>query len=247
MKTKFTLTLLLCGLSIMATAQVNLKITYDASQSGAACQPLGATKIYMHSGAGTTSPTAAWEHVIGNWGMDDGIGEMTNTGTDTWEITIEAYSYYGITEGPDSIIKSIGLVFRNEDGSLEGKDANCTDIFIRGIDGTTPTVENSDATPFGGVTVEKLTGTSINAPAAGLNNIDVFPTPATTGAVITFEALGSVDYRMVLTNTVGQVVATQQVTGERVFVPRNNLPAGMYFATLQNAEGNSATVRVLFR
>jgi len=64
------------GLSTLGFAQ-NLTITYDASQSGADCQPLGQSTMYMWSGAGTSSPTAGWEHVVRNWGQNDGIGQMT--------------------------------------------------------------------------------------------------------------------------------------------------------------------------
>ncbi len=236
-------TLLLAVLVAGAAFGQTLTITYDATMSGAACQPLGAAKMYMHSGAGYTDATAAWETVIGNWGMDDGIGEMTNVGTDMWEIMIDPNAYYGISS--DTTILSIGLVFRNADGTLEGKDAACTDIFIRGVDSATPTAENTDGTAFAGLTVQKTTG--IDAPIAGLSNIEVFPAPATSYAVVTFDAEVQRAYTLTLTNTMGQVVRTQPVLGNRVVLERNSLPAGMYFATLADAEGNSATVRVLYR
>ena len=74
-------------ISISTMAQVSIEprcfkdtdeivITYDATKGTTGL--IGATKVYMHSGVITDSPTGtSWQYVIGNWGADDGIGEMT--------------------------------------------------------------------------------------------------------------------------------------------------------------------------
>ena len=47
---------------------------------------------------GTLVPVSSspWENTIGNWGMDDGVGEMTETADDIWEIqTYDPSTYRG--------------------------------------------------------------------------------------------------------------------------------------------------------
>ena len=110
------------------TAEDAIRIIYDATKGTTGL--VGAAKVYMHSGVILDSPAGtSWQNVIGNWGQDDGIGLMTKvTGeTDKWEITLSPREYFNVPSAP---IYRIGLVFRNADGSKEGKtDAN-TDIFI---------------------------------------------------------------------------------------------------------------------
>jgi hypothetical protein len=244
MKTKFTLTLVTLALAATAFGQANFRITYDANFSGAACQPLGANKIYIHSGAGITDENSAWNVTIGNWGADDGIGEMTNTGTDTWEIEFNLYDYYGLAEGTD-IIYGLGMVFRNEDGTLEGKDDACADIFVRGIEAGDITVENSDGTPFSGATAGFIVS-GLNDVLKGVSNISIFPSPATEAAVLTFSTSTNNRYDLILTNATGQQIATQRVLGTQAVIERNGLPAGLYFATLVDDQGGRATRRFVF-
>ncbi|MBU1718548.1 MAG: T9SS type A sorting domain-containing protein, partial [Bacteroidetes bacterium] len=102
----------------------SLTITYNATSgvSGLA----GATSVYMHSGA-ELHTGGGWQYPIGNWGMDDGLGKMTNVGQDLWQITINPVNYYGYNA--DSILHGIFMVFRNDDGSLTGKNELNDDIW----------------------------------------------------------------------------------------------------------------------
>ena len=77
--------------------------------------------------------------------MDDGLGQMTNIGTDLWQITIEPYAYYGLA--PGTSINGLFMVFRNADGTQTGKDDLDNDIFLD-LSGSTPT------SAFSGVTAE---------------------------------------------------------------------------------------------
>lgn len=91
---------------------------------------VGATKVYMHSGVILSSETGtSWQNVIGNWGSDDGVGEMTKVAgeSDKWEITIDPRTYYNVPSAP---VYRIGMVFRNADGSDEGKSDSNSDIFV---------------------------------------------------------------------------------------------------------------------
>lgn len=117
----------------------SLEITYDATQgvSGLA----GAGKVYLHSGAEMV-PFGGWQHVVGNWGQDDGVGEMQPLGNDRWRIRVLPHAYYGYssTATPNGIF----MVFRNADGSSTGKDDNGDDIWL-------DMGQDPPASAFGGV------------------------------------------------------------------------------------------------
>lgn len=242
MKTKFTLAFALFCMAATAFGQNNFRITFDANFAGAACQPLGAAKIYAHSGIDTITG-GSWSIVVGNWGADDGIGEMTSTGTDTWQIDFNIFDYYGVPEGTD--IYSIGIVFRNEDGTLEGKDDNCADIFIYGVEtgnNADISVENSDNSPFAGVTAAWTT-TGIGNTPNGVSNIKISPNPVQDAAVFSFTNANSGSFDLTITNAMGQIMSTQRVIGNQAIIERNDMPAGMYFAVLTDDKGGIVSRR----
>ena len=103
----------------------SLTIIYDATQGQT--QLVGANKVYMHSGYQLIpfGPVVGW---VGNWGQDDGLGQMTNIGTDLWKITINIHNYYNIAS--NLAVNALEMVFRNADGTQEGKDDNGANIFL---------------------------------------------------------------------------------------------------------------------
>lgn len=76
-------------------------------------------KVYLHSGVSTdVSNATAFTRTVGNWGADDGVGEMTlkEGTTNTWEITIaSAESFYGVLDTED--VFGLNFLFRSADGS----------------------------------------------------------------------------------------------------------------------------------
>ena len=68
-------------------------------------------------------PEEPW---VGNWGEDDGVGEMVSLGSEQWAITIAPGDYYGYG---DVEINGLFMVFRNADGSSEVKNGT-DDIFV---------------------------------------------------------------------------------------------------------------------
>ncbi len=126
--------------------ELYINITYDATKGTTGL--VGSEKVYLHSGAGTSGPGSAWEVVIGNWGQDDGVGEMYEIADDLWQITVNA-EYYGLAAG--TTIYGIGMVFRNAAGNLEGKDYNNQDMFIREINTGSPLVQQANGDPFDGL------------------------------------------------------------------------------------------------
>jgi 1,4-alpha-glucan branching enzyme len=107
----------------------SITITVDINSTATDCDGItNPNKVYLHSGVGTNSNP--WTYVIGNWGQDDGVGEMTDMGGGLWQITIVPETYYGLTSAQASTITRMGMVFRNETGTQEFKDNGCTDFFF---------------------------------------------------------------------------------------------------------------------
>ena len=105
-----------------ADGDQEIKIIYDATQGTAGL--VGESVVYMHSGVVTDGPEGEdWNNVIGNWGQDDGVGKMSPVSgqSDLWEITLSptARDYYGVSEG--TTMFRLSMVFRNANGSKEGK------------------------------------------------------------------------------------------------------------------------------
>lgn len=115
-----------------STFEVTDQVTITVSLSQAQCNtiPSNATKVYMHAGIGTDANP--WGNVVGNWGQDDGVGQMTNMGG-SFSITLTPSVYFNLT--PEQIASStkMGLVFRTANGQGEMKNpvaGACQDFFI---------------------------------------------------------------------------------------------------------------------
>ena len=110
-----------------ATAGPNdqVTITFDAAAGNA--QLKGASKIYIHHGVVTDKTDGTdWKYVKGNWGKDDGVGEMTKVSgeTDKWEIsfTPSVREYFAVPSGTN--IFRLSMVFRSADGEVKGTAAS---------------------------------------------------------------------------------------------------------------------------
>ncbi len=108
----------------------SITITVDLNSTDTDCNGLNnPSKVYMHSGIGDNSNAFGF-NVVGNWGQDDGVGEMSNNGDGTWSITITPETYYGLNTTQVENATQIGAVFRNANGSEELKATGCNDFFI---------------------------------------------------------------------------------------------------------------------
>lgn len=134
----------LSALTTGTTAVDSIRIVYDATQGVSGL--VGASEVYFHSGTQLVPFENVWADTVGNWGQDDGVGEMTPLGNDLWEITIHVPTYYDNTGGSNII--GLWMVFRNGDGTATGKDDNNNDIFVE--------TSNGNASTFGGVTVTDI-------------------------------------------------------------------------------------------
>lgn len=107
----------------------SVTITVYSNSTATDCNHFNSpTKVYMHSGVG--DDTNNWQYVVGNWGQDDGVGEMTDNGDGSWSISFVPQTYFGLNSSQAASITKMGMVFRNEDGSQEFKDNGCQDFII---------------------------------------------------------------------------------------------------------------------
>lgn len=139
---KYYLAILFIGIFLMSNAQVtitpnpfevdeSITITLNTNSSATDCNQFNnPTKVYMHSGVGDGG-NAFGISVTGNWGQDDGVGEMTNQGGGVYSITIVPETYYNLTPQQASNVIQMGMVFRNEDGTQEYKANGCQDFIFQ--------------------------------------------------------------------------------------------------------------------
>lgn len=112
-----------------ATADQNVTINFNAAGTPLA----GETKVYAHAGVVTTNTNSPgggdWRFVKGNWGQDNGVGQMTAVAgqTNQWQLVLNpsARAYFGVPAGTN--VFWLAMVFRNADGSKQ----TSPDIFVR--------------------------------------------------------------------------------------------------------------------
>jgi hypothetical protein len=167
-KLHFLVACLICSLALSAQTNTGfLQVTLHKNLLPAVCNLSNDTNgVYIHSGLGYTSNTAAWEAVVGHWGMHDGVGAMTKVDSNTYTMCMNVRDYYTNLANPDSMhggvgigpfpaggtAYNIGCVFRVAgpcplDGQGKpqcgfqggiGKDPSCKDIFINDLTLTQP-------------------------------------------------------------------------------------------------------------
>lgn len=245
------------GISISPEGD-SLTIIYDATQGQTGL--VGATDVYMHSTYESLpfgGPVAPW---TGNWGLDDGLGQMSVAGNNVWRITINVNDYYGIDAGTP--VNGLFIVFRNADGTQTGKDGSGNDIFLN-LSGFTP------ISSFGGITgLVETSGYNGILWSNGATTPTISVTQAGTYSVIAFSEAGcnAVDSITVTTASAPSVnlgpdqticnsqsislnagagSATYLWTHGPVTPSVNVFFGGTYSVTVTNAEGCSATDQII--
>ena len=112
------------------TADEQVTIIYDATKGISGLKD--AEKVYMHSGIVLSGPEGtAWNNVVGNWGQDNGMGEMIAVEGEPgkWQITIPSIREYYSVEGGVPVFR-LGMAFRSADGTKTGKSETDGDIFV---------------------------------------------------------------------------------------------------------------------
>lgn len=111
-----------------ATQFDQVTIVYDASKGNKALQ--GQSTVYAHTGVITnlSATPNSWRYVQGNWGTDDAKVKMTNLGNNLFSITYTINTFYSIPQG-EQVLK-LAFVFRNQSGSIVGRETDGSDIFV---------------------------------------------------------------------------------------------------------------------
>ena len=100
------------------TMDDEITITYDATLGSGGL--VGVTPVYAHTGIITSAGGPGnWQNVQGNWGTADANVVMAPIGNDKHLIKFVPRDFYSIDEGEEVV--QLAFVFRNEDGSKEGK------------------------------------------------------------------------------------------------------------------------------
>ena len=90
--------------------------------------------VYVHAGLITSnsSSDSDWKYVFTNWGQANPDWKMTPVAGQpdvySWDIAPSIRAKYNVTD-PTEAVEKLAFVFRNADGSLEGKDDGGADIF----------------------------------------------------------------------------------------------------------------------
>jgi 1,4-alpha-glucan branching enzyme len=207
-------------------------IYYDASQGTSGLE--GAAKVYMHAGVVTAGPTSTeWKYVKGNWGKDDGVGQMEKVaGQDNlWKITLPSPREYFAVPANETIYR-IGMVFRNADGSREGKSAQNGDIFVQVYEGFALSISQPQESTLFANSGEQITvEAQASAPATITvrNNGQLVQTQTnTTSITYSFTFSGANDReRIVISATDGTSTSADSVDVlKRVTSPAAQLPSG---------------------
>jgi hypothetical protein len=218
--------------------QNDLRITYDANQG--VSQLAGANKVYMYSGAVTSSPSASWEWIIGSPNQDDGIGLMTPLGNNMWSICIDPLNYYssgvaGVIPAGTPIL-AIDMYFRNENGTATGNNFNGSYIIVDMS--TTPPSSN-----FSGVVASSCAVGEKEVPLKDfvMNN---FPNPVKSTTILTYNLKNHADKVVIrVFDVIGQSVKTFNQDSKKAGLYKINwngendkgvmLKNGLYFYSLE--------------
>ncbi len=115
------------------TVDQELTITFDATQGSGGLANCNCD-VYLHTGVITnqSSSSSDWRYVPTQWGVANAAWRLTpvpgqpNKYTYTFSPTVQAYFNVPAAE----MIQQVAFVFRNADGTLEGKGTGGTDIFV---------------------------------------------------------------------------------------------------------------------
>ena len=115
------------------TADESVIVYFDATQGTGGLANCNC-EVYVHTGLITSFSTSSsdWKHVFTSWGQANPDWQMDPVAGQpnvySYEITPNIREKYNVTN-PDEEIQKLAFVFRNGDGSLEGKDEGGSDIF----------------------------------------------------------------------------------------------------------------------
>lgn len=193
---------------------------HAAEGNGALANQAATAALYAHTGVitNTSASDSDWQYAP-TWLDNSEKYRLQYVSPNLWKLDIgDIHTYYGITN-PDVVVRKLAFVFRNANGTLEGKGPGNTDIFVdvessRLLLSISSTIGGNIVTP--GNEKAKLTLTA-NQPAdltleVNGTAIGSASASATLTADYTFAAPGSYTVRGTARN------ASETVTAEETFI-----------------------------
>ena len=110
---------------VFATQNDVVTITYNAAQGNG--DLTGIIPVYMHTGV-ILEGENGWQNVQGNWGTADPNVLMTPIGNNIHQKTIDIADFYNLQ--PGDVVLQLSFVFRNAGGTIVGRAADGSDIFV---------------------------------------------------------------------------------------------------------------------
>lgn len=156
----------------------DVTIFFHADQGNKGLMGLdGSQKIYAHTGV-LVNGGNDWKYAP-TWGDNSVKYELTYVSENLWKLYIgDIRTYYGITDPAEKVTR-LAFVFRNSNGSKEGKGTGNSDIFLdvvdsglqiaieTGFEGNLITPENADVTFKVGTTKTADIALSVNGEEIG--------------------------------------------------------------------------------
>ena len=223
----------------------NITIYYDATSGNG--DLTGVVPIYAHTGVITnlSSSNTDWQHVQGNWGQVDASVLMTPLGNNMHSITINPQTFYEL--GGGEVVSKLAFVFRNQNGSIVGRNADGSDIYMDiyqdGFNAgfTVPGVNSTivdPATNFDITCASSATATI----TLTVNGSEVASQNGITSLDYVFNETASGEYLLEMTADNGSTVITDQTT--LIILPSPNVAASPT-GTIDGINYiNSSTVRL---
>ncbi len=110
------------------TVNDEITITFNATLGTGGLA--GITPVYAHTGLITENSADPndWQYVVSAWGIPNPVVLMTDIGNNLHEITFTIADYYGVPAS--EAVLQMAFVFRNADGSAEGKGDDGGNIYL---------------------------------------------------------------------------------------------------------------------
>ncbi|WP_298155767.1 alpha-amylase family glycosyl hydrolase [Flavobacterium sp.] len=229
------------------------QITITVSFASATCNTMTANpaKVYMHAGIGDDANAFGYS-VVGTWGADNGVGQMTNNGNGTYSITITPSTYFNLNATQQSNATKMGMVFRNPNGSQTRKNpANSCGDFIFNVGSfqaalNTPAVNSTTIINSGGSLNITASNTNGNASYVLKSNGSVINTnPATASYAFNHTNItANQSYSLEITQGASTIVKNFEVLVNPGVVTAA-VPLGMEDGINYNASDTSKATLVL--
>ncbi|HBF88357.1 MAG TPA: hypothetical protein DDX39_06905 [Bacteroidales bacterium] len=215
-----------------------------------------------------------WQHVVGNWGdtpEDDGVGLMTEEGNGVYSIEFIIENYFSSnlvsveSEAVDVVPSqpwdyeeggkpyTIGMVFRNEDGTATGRDDLGSDLFIINLL-TNPTVIQG-SNPSQGFSAITFVVNGVEEVKSN-KSYSVYPNPFSNFTTINYYMPKASDnMSMKVYNVVGEEIdilyqgikekGNHQIIWKGLSKSGVKLPAGIYYYVLNDGNQIITTQKII--